>query len=130
LANAPLSLRTAMSKVRHLGSARSGTEDTWHMRVTSVALLPLSIAFVWIVFSLIGKDYAAARATLGHPLAAILMLLFILASVYHMKLGMQSIIDDYVHGVHLKEWSLMANVLFTASIGLACVYAILKLSLS
>jgi succinate dehydrogenase / fumarate reductase membrane anchor subunit len=77
--------------------------------------------------SLLGKDYAAVRAELGHPLLAILMLFFILTSVFHMKLGMQSIIDDYVHGAHLKEWSLIANLVFSIGIGLACVYATLKL---
>ena len=58
------SMRTTASKVRHLGSARSGTRHAWRMRVTSFALLPLSVAFVWIVLSLVGKDYATVRATL------------------------------------------------------------------
>ena len=96
----PAPVRPAMSRVRFLGSAKSGTADAWAMRITSVALVPLSIAFVAIVLSLPGKDYAAVRAELGHPLAAILMLLFILSGVFHMKLGMQSIIDDYVHAAH------------------------------
>jgi succinate dehydrogenase / fumarate reductase, membrane anchor subunit len=113
--------------VRFLGSARSGTADAWAMRVTSALLVPLSIAFVAIVLSLLGKDYAAVRAELRHPLLAILMLFFILTAVFHMKLGMQSIIDDYVHDAHLKEWSLIANLVFSAGIGLACVYAMLKL---
>jgi len=90
-------VRPVMSRVRFLGSAKSGTADAWNMRITSLALVPLSIAFVAIVLSLLGKDYAAVRAELGHPLPAILMLLFILSGVFHMKLGMQSIIDDYVH---------------------------------
>jgi len=124
----PSSMRTAASRVRFLGSARSGTAETWHMRVTSVALVPLSIAFVFIVLSLIGKDYESVVATLGSPVPAILMLLFILASVYHMKIGMQSIIDDYVHAPHVKDWALLGNLFFSFAIGLACVYAVLKLS--
>lgn len=119
---------TARNRVRFLGSARSGTADAWAIRVTSVMLVPLSIAFVSVVLSLLGKDHAAVRAELGHPIPAILMLFFILATVFHMKLGMQSIIDDYVHDMHLKEWSLIANLVFSISIGLACVYAMLKLS--
>ena len=128
MANDPASIRSAASRVRYLGTARSGTRGSWHMRVTSVALLPLSIGFVWLILSLVHKDYAAARTELGQPLPAILMLLFILTGVYHMKLGMQSIIDDYVHDSHLKDWSLMANLFFSVGVGLACVYAVLKLS--
>lgn len=128
MANDPRSIRTAASRVRYLGTARSGTRESWHMRVTSIALLPLTVAFVWLVLSLVHKDYAAARAELGQPLPAILMLLFIGTSIYHMKLGMQTIIDDYVHETHLKDWSLMANLFFCAGLGLACIYAVLKLS--
>jgi succinate dehydrogenase / fumarate reductase membrane anchor subunit len=122
------SIRTAMGKARFLGSAKSGTTDAWKMRVTSLALVPLSIAFVVIVLSLLGKDYTGVRAELGHPIQAIIMLLFILSGLLHMKLGMQSIIDDYVHDAHLKECSLIANLFFTVCTGLACIYAVLKLS--
>ncbi|HUB63890.1 MAG TPA: succinate dehydrogenase, hydrophobic membrane anchor protein [Methylocella sp.] len=120
----------AGSKLRFLGSAKSGTADAWNMRVTSIALFPLSIAFVAIVLSLLGKDYTAARAELGNPFVAIILLLFILTGVFHMKIGMQSIIDDYVHDAHLKEWSLIANLFFSVCIGLTCLYAALKLSLT
>ncbi|QBR70522.1 succinate dehydrogenase, hydrophobic membrane anchor protein [Beijerinckiaceae bacterium] len=122
------SVRTAISKVRFLGSAKSGTSDAWNMRVTSLALLPLTIAFVAVVLSLLGKDYDAMRAELAHPVPALILLLFILTGIYHMKLGMQTILDDYVHSTHLKEWSLVANLFFCVSVGLACVYAVLKLS--
>ena len=128
MATGPASFRTAMGKARFLGSAKSGTTDAWMMRVTSLALVPLSIAFVAIVLPLSGKDYTEARAELGHPIQAIIMLLFILSGLLHMKLGMQSIIDDYVHDAHLKEWSLIANLFFSVCIGLACIYAALKLS--
>jgi succinate dehydrogenase / fumarate reductase membrane anchor subunit len=122
------SSRTAASHPHSLGAAKSGTEECWHMRVTAVALVPLSIAFVVVLVSLVGKDYAAARALLGQPLPALVTLLFILAGIYHMKLGMQAIIDDYVHAAKTKELALVANLFFSISIGLACIYATLKLS--
>lgn len=128
MANNSGSIRTPAAKVRHLGSARSGTRHAWRMRVTSFALLPLSIAFVWIVLSLVGKDHATVREALGNPFIAIVMLLFVPTGVYHMMLGMQTVIEDYVHGEHAKSWALMANMFFCAVVGLACVYAILRLS--
>lgn len=124
----PTPSRTPASRVRFLGAAKTGTEECWHMRVTSLALVPLAIAFVVIVLSLVGKDYAGARAVLSQPLPALLLLLFILAGIYHMKLGMQAIIDDYVHQARLKDVALIGNLFFSVAIGLACVYATLKLS--
>ena len=121
-------VRTPTYRIGFLGSAKSGTADARHMRITSIALVPLSIAFVVIVLSLLGKDYSAVRAQLGQPFPAIVMLLFLLSGVYHMKLGMQSIIDDYVHDPHIKEWSLIGNLIFSVCVGLACIYAVLKLS--
>jgi len=126
----PSSIRTAAGKVRFLGSARSGTRDAWHMRLTSIALVPLTIGFVWFILSLVGQDYASVRASLGRPLPAIILLLFILTSIAHMKIGMQSIIADYLHDKKLKEFALMANLFFAAATGFASAYAVLKLSLA
>ncbi len=128
MTNSSNSMRTPMGKVRYLGSAKSGTHHAWMMRVTSAALVPLTIAFVWILLGLVGKDYNTVRETLGSPFPAILMLLFVIAGIYHMKLGMQTIIEDYVHGDHAKTWSLFANSFFSYAVGLACIYAILRIS--
>ncbi len=122
------SMRTPLGHVRHLGSGRSGTRHAWRMRVTSIALLPLSIVFVAIILSLAGKDYNTVRAGIGSPLPAIIILLFLLAGIYHMMLGMQTIIEDYVHGEHAKTWLVILNMFFSAAIGLACIYAVLRLS--
>ncbi|HLH12823.1 MAG TPA: succinate dehydrogenase, hydrophobic membrane anchor protein [Methylovirgula sp.] len=118
------------SRVRHLGAAKSGTREAWRMRLTNFALLPLAIAFIWIVLRLAGKDLAGVKAEFAHPCTAIFMLLFILVGIVHMKLGMQSIIDDYVHAARLKEWSMAANALFSIGFGVAAIYAVLKLSLA
>jgi succinate dehydrogenase / fumarate reductase membrane anchor subunit len=121
-------LRTPLGHVRGLGSARSGTHHFWAMRLTSVALVPLTIVFVVIVVGLLGRNHAATVQILGSPLVAILMLLFVAASVYHMWLGMQEIIVDYVHGDLIKLVTLMANTFFSLALGIACAFALLKLS--
>jgi succinate dehydrogenase membrane anchor subunit len=125
----PDQIRGTPSPTRSFDGTKSGTRDAWRMRITNVALLPLAVAFIWIVLSLVGKDQAGVRATFAHPCTAIFMLLFILVGIVHMKLGMQSIIDDYVHAARLKEYALMANIMFSTGFGVAAVYAILKLSL-
>jgi succinate dehydrogenase / fumarate reductase membrane anchor subunit len=121
-------LRTDLSRVRHFGSAHSGTRHMWHMRVTTVALVPLTIALVWLLLTVVGKDYNGVRAILGSPFASILLLLFVLIGFYHMQLGIQSIIEDYIHGEVAKAYLLIANFLFSFCVGVACVYAVLKLS--
>ena len=122
------SMRTPLARVRHLGSARSGTRHFWHQRLTSVALVPLTIAAIVIVIGLLGRNHAAVVQILGSTLVAIVMLLFVITSVYHMWLGMQVIIEDYVHDEIPKLVSLMANTFFSFAIGLAAAFAILKLS--
>jgi succinate dehydrogenase membrane anchor subunit len=124
----PEQLRTPMRHVRGLGAAHSGTQAFWHQRVTSVAGIPLTIALLIIVVALLGRSHAAVVQILGSPLVAIIMLLFIINMTYHMWIGMQEIIVDYVHEDKWKLLSLMANTFFVFAIGLASVYAILKLS--
>ncbi len=127
MANVGKSLRTPLSHVRYLGSARLGAGDSWLQHVTAVALVPLTIAFVWLVLTLLHKDYNGVRAELGRPLPAIVLLLFVIAGVYHMQIGVRAIILDYVQG-HAREWALMVNAFFAAALGLACIYAVLRIS--
>jgi succinate dehydrogenase / fumarate reductase membrane anchor subunit len=122
------SLRTPMGRVRGLGSGHSGTHDFWHQRVTSVAAIPLTIAAIIIVVSLLGRSHAAVVQVLGSPLVAITMLLFIVNTAYHMWIGLQEIIIDYVHEDKLKLLALMANMFFVIAITFASAFAILKLS--
>jgi succinate dehydrogenase / fumarate reductase membrane anchor subunit len=120
--------RTPLARVRGLGSARSGTAHFWHQRLTAVANVPLTIAFVLIVVALLGRNHAAAQQILGTPLVAIVILLFIGSVTYHMRLGMQVIIEDYVHEETAKLALIMLNTFFALAIALASAYAIFKLS--
>jgi succinate dehydrogenase / fumarate reductase membrane anchor subunit len=121
-------IRTPLGRVRGLGSARSGTTHFWQQRLTSVSGLVLTVAFLFIVGSLIGRNHAAVVQILGSPVIAITMLLFILNSVYHMWLGMQVVIEDYVHDDVPKLITLMANTFFCIAVAFAASFAILKLS--
>ena len=120
-------MRTPLSKVRGLGSAKSGTAHFWHQRVTAIANVPLSIAFLWIVISLQGKSREAVLHSLSQPLVSILMLLFLGSGLFHMHIGMQVIIEDYVHG-GTKIMALLANTFFSVLIGVMCAFALLKIS--
>ena len=124
----PSSMRTPLGRVRGYGSARSGTEHFIRQRLTAIANIPLTIGAVLIVISLIGHNHAAVAQILGSTLVAIVMLLFIISTFYHMKIGMQVIIEDYVHDERAKYALLILNTFFTIVTGFSSVYAILKLS--
>jgi succinate dehydrogenase / fumarate reductase, membrane anchor subunit len=121
-------MSTPLGRVRGLGAAKSGTGHFWRQRLTAVANVPLTIAFVFIVVALLGRNHAAVVQILGSPLVAVIMLLFIVSITTHMRIGMQVIIEDYVHDEHHKLFLLMANTFFAIAVGLACAYAILTLS--
>jgi succinate dehydrogenase membrane anchor subunit len=120
-------LRTPLGRVRFLGSARMGTTDAWFVHLTSIALVPLTVGFVWLVLDMLRKDYNGVRAELARPLPAILLLAFILAGIFHMELGMRSVIVDYIGG-QARAWALVVNTLFAALLALACVYATLRIA--
>ena len=123
-----MSMRTPLRQVRGLGSARSGTEHFWHQRLTAMANIPLTIGFVVVVASLMGRNHAAVVQILGSPFVAVLMLLFILSATIHMRIGMQVIIEDYVHDDFAKFTLLIANSIFAIVVALTSAFAILKLS--
>jgi succinate dehydrogenase / fumarate reductase membrane anchor subunit len=124
----PSSMRTPLGRVLGYGSAKSGTEHFIQQRLTAIANIPLTIATVVIVISLIGHNQAAVAQILGSTLVAIIMLLFIISTSYHMKIGMQVIIEDYVHNERAKYALLILNTFFAIAVGFSSIYAILKLS--
>ena len=123
----PGDLRTPLSRVRFLGSARMGTTEARLIHLTSVALVPLTLAFVWLMIDLLRKDYNGVRAELTRPVPAILLLAFIFAGIVHMELGMRSVIVDYIGG-QSRAWALAANTCFAALLALACLYATLRVA--
>ncbi len=125
-----MSMRTPLGQARGLGSARSGTGHFWLQRVTAVAGIPLTVGFIIVVVMVVGRNHAFTVQILGSPLVALTMILFILTIVYHMWLGMQVVIDDYVHDLLLRPIAAMSNTFFCVVVGLASTYAILKLSFS
>ena len=123
-------MRTPLAKISYLGSARSGTQDHALQRMTALALAPLAIFFIVSAVALAGAEYETARAYLSNPLVSILFIALICAGVVHMRIGVKIVIEDYVHGETLKHFSLIANNFFSYAIGLACIYAVLKIGFS
>ena len=122
------SMRTPLGRVRSLGASHSGTSDFWHQRLTAVAMTLLTVPVLVVIFMLIGRNQAGAAQILGSIPIAVILLLFIIASTWHMKIGMQVVIEDYVHSEKLKLAAIMANNFFSFAVALASIYAILKLS--
>lgn len=122
-----MDLRTPLNRVRGLGSAKEGTDHFWRQRLTAVANVPLIVFFVWLLVSLNGADYSTVLSTLQSPFVVIGLLLVLLSALIHMRLGMQVIIEDYIHGEGLKIVLLMANTFFVVFLGVISVFALLKL---
>ncbi|MGY3236800.1 MULTISPECIES: succinate dehydrogenase, hydrophobic membrane anchor protein [unclassified Bradyrhizobium] len=122
------SMRTPLGRVRSLGAAHSGTSDFWRQRITAVAMTLLMIPVLVIIMMLLGRNQAGAAQILSSLPVALILLLFIVASAWHMKIGMQVVIEDYVHNEKLKLISIMLNNFFSIAVALASTYAILKLS--
>jgi len=122
------SMRTPLGRVRNLGASHSGTTDFWRQRLTAVAMTLLIVPVLVVIMMLIGRNQAGAAQIIGSMPIAVILILFIVASTWHMKIGMQVVIEDYVHNEKLKLASIMANNFFSFAVALASIYAIFKLS--
>ena len=127
-ADTRVSMRTPLARVKGLGAAGHGVEHWWLHRMTAVSNIPLIVAFVIIVASLAGRSHAEALAIVAHPIVAILLVLCFISVMNHMRLGMQTVIEDYVHDKGLKIAALIANNFFAAVIAVVCLFAVLKIS--
>ena len=122
-------LRTPLKNARGLGSAKDGTHHFVLQRITAVALVFLSIYVVGLIISLVGDDYATVRASVAHPCNAVLLIAFAVASFWHAKLGLQVIIEDYVHTPWSATTLHLANIFICVLAAVASVLAIIRIAL-
>ena len=120
-------MKTPLGMVRGLGSAKTGTEHWWLQRVTAIANIPLVLFLVIFILAHLGAERAELVASIKHPLIAIALAASFLSILWHMRLGMQVVIEDYVHG-GWRIACLLANTFFTFALGIAALYAILSMS--
>lgn len=127
--NSNIDLRTPRAKVRGLGSAKDGTGHFIAQRVTAIALVPLGIALIAAIISQLGADHESFKSFMGNPLVAVGFLLLIFTGTYHMRLGMQVVIEDYVHTEGRKVLALLASTFFAIVVAAVAGFSVLKLAL-
>jgi succinate dehydrogenase / fumarate reductase membrane anchor subunit len=121
-------MRTPLRRVRGLGSAREGTGHFFKQRLTALSNILLVLFAVGLIVSLAGQPHEQVRATLANPFVTLVLILFLVSVLYHMRLGMQVIIEDYVHGEGVKVLLIALNIFFTFAVGAASVFALLKIA--
>jgi succinate dehydrogenase / fumarate reductase membrane anchor subunit len=122
-------LRTPLKRVKGLGASGGGTGHWWAQRLTAIALVPLTLWFAWTVLSLVGQDAFVARARLAEPVTGMLLVAYIVAVFWHTQLGLQVIIEDYIHS-HWLEVTLQVLVKFAAAAGaLLATLAVIRIAL-
>ena len=122
-------MATPLARVRGLGSAHKGTETFWRQRLTAIANIPLVIFLVLAIVTHLGAGYDEMRGFIAKPLVALALLALVISAAVHMRIGLKEIIEDYVHGEGAKVAAILLATFYAAGIGLACVLAIMKISL-
>ncbi len=122
-----MTFRTPLKQVRGLGAARDGVAHWWHQRLSAVALIVLVLLAAARIVSLAGEDYATVKAALGQPFWAGVLILFLATAYYHFRLGLQVVIEDYVHGPAARLTMIVLNIFVTAALAVASILAVLKL---
>lgn len=125
-----MGFRTDRQRVQGLGTAREGTGHWWRQRVTAVALVPLTLFFLFTFARNLGADFETVRATYASPFNAVMAILFILTACIHLQLGLQVVIEDYVHGHATRTAALLANILLTWALALTGVFAVARIAFS
>lgn len=123
-----MNLRTPLARARGLGSAKSGTHHWWMQRLTAVALVPLCLWFVASLVVVVTADYETVTFWLQSPLVAILCCALIVAIFYHGQLGMQVVLEDYVHSEALKLMGIVVLKLASLLLAGACLFAVLSIA--
>ena len=126
-ARAPM--RSPLGRAIGLGSAKEGVEHWWRQRVTALALVPLTLWFVIAVIGLVGADHAVFVAWVRNPMAALLLVLLLVATFYHTALGLQVVIEDYIHGEAMRLAAVLVVRLLCIVFAVRGLFAVLKLAL-
>ena len=121
-------MRTPLARIRYLGSAHSGTHDFWRQRLTGAASILLVLLAAGIIAAAAGRPYEEAAHIVGSPLSAAVFVLLFAAVAVHMRIGMQVVVEDYVHGDGLKVLALLASTFFTVAVAATGIFAALKLA--
>jgi succinate dehydrogenase / fumarate reductase membrane anchor subunit len=121
-------LRSPLGRAVGLGSAKEGVEHWWLQRITAVALVPLGLWFVIAIIRLLGADVDDVRDWVGNPLPAILLVLLLIATFYHAALGLQVVIEDYVHAELTKLGLLVVVRLACFALAVAGIFAVVSMA--
>ena len=122
-----MSIQTPLGRVRGYGSAKSGTQHFWYQRMTAVALVPLTLWFVWAVVRYAGAPHAEVMLFLSHPVSGIAMAMFVVVGLVHMLLGAKVVIEDYIHRESTKIALLVLLPFAVFAVGATCVVSVLRI---